>query len=157
VSTYPEINAARHDVHHTREHLSYTIDELGRRLTAPVNVVRQRLDVGQAVQRHPWIAVAAALGAGALVATTGADRRAAALAAEKARQGGTAGLRAAREAPSRGREAIVGAVGALGARLAMSLIDALREPRAPVPAPEPRDGLGFLDNPAPAHEARETF
>jgi hypothetical protein len=157
VSINPEISAARHDVHHTREQLSYTIDELEQRLTAPVRAVRERLDVGQAVQQHPWIAVAAALGAGALVATTGADRRAATVVAEKARQGGAAGVRAAREVPSRGREAIAGAVGALGAKLAMTLIEALREPRVPTPTPEPRDGLGFLDNPAPAHEARETF
>jgi hypothetical protein len=157
VSLDPEISAARRDIDQTREHLSSTIDELERRLTAPVEAVRQRLDVGQAVQKHPWIALGVALGAGAIVATTGADRRAAAVAAQKARQGGAASLRVAREAPSRGREALGGAVGALGAKLAMTLIESLREPSAPTPTPEPRAGVGFLEHAAPPHEAGETF
>jgi hypothetical protein len=157
VSLNPEINAARHDVHHARENLSNTIHELEQRITAPVNAARERLDVPGAIQQHPWIALAAALGAGAAVAASGADRRAAAVAVEKARQGGAAGVRAAREAPSRGRQALNGAIGAIGARLATTLIEALREPRVPLPEPEPRDGLGYLENQAPAHEARETF
>jgi len=157
VSLNPEINAARHDVHHARAKLSDTITELENRLTAPVKAVRERVDVGSAVQRHPWIAIAAAVGAGAAVAASGVDKRAAAVAVEKAKQGGAAGVRAAKEAPSRGRRALDGAIGAIGAKLAMTLIEALREPRVPLPAPERQEGLGYLENPAPAHEARETF
>jgi hypothetical protein len=157
MSVLPEIAEARDDVQRARDQLSDTIAELEERITAPVHAVRRRLDVGQAVADHPWAALAVAVGAGALVATTGADRRVATLAAEQARQGTAAGLRLAREAPSKTRGALSAAVDALGAKLATSLIDALREPRvAPLPA-EPHAGLGFVDNDAPAHEpaARE--
>lgn len=135
MSLQPEIAAARDDVQRARDQISDTIAELEERVTAPVQAVRQRLDVGGAVREHPWAALAVAVGAGVLVASTGADERAAGIAAEqarqaarKAREGGAAGLRLASEAPSRSRQALGGVVDALGARLAISIVEALREP-----------------------------
>ena len=137
MSLQPEIAAARDDVQRARDQISDTIAELEERVTAPVQAVRQRLDVGRLVREHPWAALAVAVGAGVLVASTGADERAAELAAEQARQAaakakeaGAAGLRLASEAPSRGRQALGGVVDALGAKLAISIVDALRETSA---------------------------
>jgi hypothetical protein len=145
----PEISAARHDVIHAREKLSDTINEIEHTLTAPVRAVTRRLDVGRLVQEHPWAALAVAMGTGALVASSGADAQAASVAAERARQGaaaglrlaregGAAGVRVAREAPTRSRGAIGAALDAVGVKLVMSVVDALREPRttdAESPAP----------------------
>ena len=155
-----EIAAARDDVQRARDRIHDTVAELEARVTAPVRTVKQRLDVGRMVQEHPWSALAVAVSAGAIVAASGADKRAAAAAVEKARQGGAAGARAARAAPAKGREALSGgrsalggALDALGARLALTVIERLRGPRvAPLPA-EPRSGLGFVEHQAPAHEA----
>jgi hypothetical protein len=145
----PEISAARHDVIHAREKVSDTIAEIEHTLTAPVRAVKHQLDVGRLVREHPWAALAVAVGTGAVVATSGADTRAASLAAERARdgaaaglrlarEGGAAGARMAREAPSRGRGVLGAAVDALGVKLVMTVVDALREPRtsaAEAPAP----------------------
>ena len=152
MTVQPEIAAARDDVQRTREQLSDTIAELEARVTAPARAVKQRLDVGQMLREHPWAALAVAVGAGAIVARSGADERAAMLAVEKAREGGAAGLRLAREAPARSRGAVGAAVDALGAKLALSLVNALREPRVAPLTPEPQDGLGFVANDVPAHE-----
>ncbi|HET9010827.1 MAG TPA: hypothetical protein VFN38_03385 [Gemmatimonadaceae bacterium] len=140
MSVQPEIAAARDDVQRARDHIADTIAELEERITAPVQAVKRRLDVGQMVREHPWAALAVAVSAGALVGGSGADQRAAAVAAEKARTGGAAALRAARQgaasareatkaAPSRSRVAVTAVVDALGAKLALSLVDALRAPR----------------------------
>jgi hypothetical protein len=148
-----EIAAARDDVQRARDRILDTVAELEERVTTPVRAARQRLDVGQMVQGHPWAALAVAVGAGAVVAASGADERAAAMAVQKARQGGAATVRAARSAPSKSRGALSGAMDALGARLALALIDRLRGPRvAPLP-PEPHTGLGFVDDPAPVYES----
>jgi ElaB/YqjD/DUF883 family membrane-anchored ribosome-binding protein len=152
VSVQPEIAAARDDVQRARDQLSDTIAELEDRITAPVRVVKKGLDVGQLVHEHPWAALAVAVGAGALVARSGADKRAATLTAEKAREGGAASLRLARETPAKTSGVLGSAVHALGAKLGMTIVDAFREPRVAPLAPEPRSGLGFVDNPAPAHE-----
>ena len=157
-----EISAARDDVQRARERIHDTVAELEARVTAPVRTVKQRLDVGQLVHDHPWSALAVAVSAGAIVAASGADTRAASVAVEKAKQGSAAGARAVRAAPSKSREALSsgrsalgGALDALGARLALTLIERLRGPRvAPLPA-EPQSGLGFVDNPAPAHEGAD--
>jgi len=137
VPLQPEIAAARDDVQRARDQISDTIAELEERVTAPVQAVKQRLDVGRLVRENPWTALAIAVGAGVLVASTGADERAAELAAEqarqaaaKAREAGAAGLRLASETPSRSRQALGGVVDALGAKLAISIVDALREPPA---------------------------
>lgn len=140
MSLQPDIAAARDDVQRARDQISDTIAELEQRVTAPVQAVKQRLDVGRVVREHPWAALAVAVGAGVVVASTGADVRAAELAAEQARQAarkardaGAAGLRVASEAPSRSRQALGGVVDALGAKLAISIVDALREPTAEAP------------------------
>lgn len=134
MSLQPEIAAARDDVQRARDQISDTIAELEDRVTAPVHAVRQRLDVGRAVREHPWAALAVAVGAGLLVSSTGADERAAEIAAEqarqaalKAREAGAAGLRLASEAPSRSRAALTGVVDVIGAKLAISIVNALRE------------------------------
>jgi hypothetical protein len=135
VSVQSESIAARHDIHHARQQIADTIGELEASLSAPVRAVKSRLDVRRLAQEHPWPALAIALGAGALVATSGADARVVTLTvekahqgAERAREGGVAGLRMARELPSMGRDAIGSVVDVLAARLAMTIIDALREP-----------------------------
>jgi hypothetical protein len=160
VSVQPQIAAARDDVRRARDQISGTIVEIEERITAPAKALTRTLDVGRAVQDHPWAALALAVGAGFAVATTGADGRAAEAAAEAARQGadrakqgGTAGLRLVREVPVRSRGAVSSAVDALGAKLVLALVDALRGPRVTPMASEPHTGLGFLNNPAPAHEA----
>jgi ElaB/YqjD/DUF883 family membrane-anchored ribosome-binding protein len=135
VSAQPDIAAARDDVQRARTQISDTISEIEARVTAPVRAVTNRLDVGRVIQEHPWAAIATAVGVGALVAATGADRRAASVAAdaarkgaEKAREGGAASMRLAQEAPSRSRLALGSVVDAIGARVAITIVNALREP-----------------------------
>ena len=157
---HTDIAAARDDVQRARDRINDTVAELEARVTAPVRSVKQRLDVSRMVQDHPWAALAVAVSAGAIVATTGVDRRAATVAVEKAKQGGAAGMRAVRAAPAKSREvvstgrgAVGGALDALGARLALTLIERLRGPRVAPLSPEPQAGLGFVDHAAPVHEA----
>ena len=135
MSAQPDIAAARDDVQRARTQISDTISEIEARVTAPVRAVTNRLDVGRVIQEHPWAAIATAVGVGALVAATGADRRAASVAAdaarkgaEKAREGGAASVRLAQEAPSRSRLALGSVVDAIGARVAITIVNALREP-----------------------------
>jgi ElaB/YqjD/DUF883 family membrane-anchored ribosome-binding protein len=135
VSAQPDIAAARDDVQRARTQISDTISEIEARVTAPVRAVTNRLDVGRVIQEHPWAALATAVGVGALVAVTGTDRRAASVAAdaarkgaEKAREGGAASVRLAQEAPSRSRLALGSVVDAIGAKLAITIVNALREP-----------------------------
>ena len=158
----PDISAARDDVQRSRDQISDTIAEIEARVTAPVRAVTQRLDVGRMIQDHPWAALTTAAALGAIVAASQADRRAASLAAdaarkgaEKAREGGAAGVRMAREAPSRSRTALTSMVDAIGARVATTIIGALRERPAGSSAPEPHSGLGFVHHDAPAHESEQ--
>lgn len=162
MSVQPDIAAARDDVQRARGQLSDTIAELEARVTAPVRAVKDRLDAGRIIREHPWAALATAVGVGAAVAVAGVDRRAASLAteaartgAEKARDGGVAGVRLAREAPSRSRQALASVVDAMGAKLAITIVDALRERPAVMVSAEPRDGLGFVHHDAPAHESEQ--
>jgi hypothetical protein len=161
VSAQPDIAAARDDVQRARNQITDTISEIEARVTAPVRAVTRRLDVGRVIQEHPWAALATAVGVGVVVATSGADGRAASLAtdaarkgAEKAKEGGVAGARLAREAPSRSRQALTSIVDAIGAKVALTVIDALREPTARS-AGEPHGGLGFVHHDAPAHESEQ--
>jgi ElaB/YqjD/DUF883 family membrane-anchored ribosome-binding protein len=158
--TSPDISAARDDVQRARAQISDTIAEIEAMVTAPVRVVKDRLDVGRAIRDHPWPALTTAVAVGALVAVTRADRRAASLAAdaartgaEKAREGAVAGARMAREAPSKSRSAMAAMVDGIGAKVAVTLIDALRRPEV---ASEPsRSALGFVHHDAPAHESEQ--
>jgi hypothetical protein len=163
MSVQPELEAARDDVQSARDHLHDTITELGDRITAPIGAVKERLDVGRMVREHPWTALGVAVGAGALVAGSGADERAAAATTRAARGGTSAALQAARRigraAPEDASAArvekpgrIAMAIDAISVKLAVTLIEALREPRVAPLEPEPQSGLGFVDNPAPAHE-----
>jgi ElaB/YqjD/DUF883 family membrane-anchored ribosome-binding protein len=160
--TPSDIAAARDDVQRTRDQISETIAEIEARVTAPVRAVKQRLDVGRAIQDHPWPALTTAMAVGALLAVTRADRRAASFAAdaarkgaEKAREGGVASVRLAREAPSKSRSALAALVDGIGAKVAVTLIDALRESRTSSRNDEPRTGLGFVHHDAPAHESEQ--
>lgn len=159
MSLEPEIAAARDDVRRARSQLSTTLNELEERITAPVQAVKQRLEVGRVVREHPWAALAVAVGTGVAIATSGADKRAATVAADtakqgaaKVKQGGIAGLALARQAPARSRGVLGGAIDSFGARVAVQVIEALRGPGVKPLPPSPSAGLGFVDNAAPAHE-----
>ena len=82
------------DIALTRERMSETIAELDSRISDRVAAVKEKLDVGQLVQEHPWAALAVAVGVGVLLAGTGADERAAraTVRAAKAAPGTTADL-----------------------------------------------------------------
>jgi hypothetical protein len=158
----PDLSAARDDVQRSRDQISGTIAEIEARVTAPVRAVRRRLDVGGMIQDHPWAALTTAVTLGVVVAASQADRRAASLAAEaarkgaeKAREGGVAGVRLAREAPSKSRSALTSMMDAIGAKVAATVIGALREPAEGRTAPEPHSGLGFVHHDAPAHESEQ--
>jgi hypothetical protein len=162
VSAQPDIAAARDDVQRARTQISDTISEIEARVTAPVRAVTNRLDVGRVIQEHPWAALATAVGVGVAVAASGTDRRAGSLAAdaarkgaEKAKEGGVAGARIAREAPSRSRQALASVFDAISAKVAVTIVDALREPGATRSAADPHAGLGFVRHDAPAHESEQ--
>jgi ElaB/YqjD/DUF883 family membrane-anchored ribosome-binding protein len=161
--TPSDIAAARDDVQRAREQISDTIAEIEARVAAPVRAVKQRLDVGRAIQDHPWAALTTAVAVGAAVGASQADRRAATLAAdaarkgaEKAREGGVAAVRLAREAPSKSRGALAALVDGVGAKIAVTLIDALRDSRTTSTTDVPRGGLGFVHHDAPVHEGEPT-
>jgi hypothetical protein len=159
MSTEPEIIAARNEVTRVRDRMTDTAAELEQRLMAPVDAVKDKLDVVQLVRSHPWPSLAVALGAGVTVAVSGADRKAASAAADATRtaakktaRAAKAGARSvksaaadaadstadtARHAPSRARGAIVGALDSLAARAALALIEKLREPAPLAVTPEP--------------------
>jgi hypothetical protein len=82
------------DIAATRERISETIAELDARITERVTVVKERLDVMQLVEDHPWPALAVAVGIGVLLAGTGADAKAAraTVRAAKAAPGATTDL-----------------------------------------------------------------
>ena len=150
-----EIESARSEVLRSRAQVADTLATLREHVTEPVHVVRRTLDVADAVQRNPWPALAIALGAGAFVAASGADTRAATAAAQGARQGveGAANLaqqavaasaEAARQAPGRTREALVIAVDAIATRLAISFIRSLGENTRRSPATEREGSADFV-------------
>jgi ElaB/YqjD/DUF883 family membrane-anchored ribosome-binding protein len=178
MSTESEIAATRHEITAIRGRMSDTAAELEAHFTdrvdavkARVSSVKDRLDVMQVVRDHPWSSLAVAVAAGVAVAASGADRTAASAAADASRtaakktveaaKSGAQSLKSAassaadssaehaRQAPSKARSAIVGALDSLAAKLAVSLIDRLREP-APLPVtPEP-EGLGYVEVTTPA-------
>lgn len=127
MSTSSEIDAARQDVRRTRARLSQTITDLEDTVGGQVAAVKQRLDVVQLVKDNPVVAIAAAMGVGAFIAASGADGRVASAAVRTSRQATAAGMQAAREAPSRSGTALRAALDSLAVKLALSLIDALRQ------------------------------
>ena len=94
------------DIALTRERMSETIAELDARISDRVTVVKERLDLVQMIEDHPWPALALALGVGVLLAGTGADTKAA--------RAGVRGVKAAPRATAdlarRGFEAAKGVV-----------------------------------------------
>jgi len=178
MSTDSEIAATRQEIATVRGRMSDTAAEIEARVTGRVDAVKEhvasvgdRLDVVQLVRDHPWPSLAVAIGAGVAIAASGADRKAARAAAEASRaaakksaeavnsgarslksaasEAAEYGTEHARQAPSRARSAIVGALDSLAAKLAVSLMDHLREP-TPLPVtPEP-EGLGFVESTTPA-------
>ena len=153
MSSHSEIIDARDEVLRTRAHISDTIAEVKGRGTSAVSSVKRRLDVIEGVRSNPWWALAAAVGAGVLVGRSDADAQAATLAKRKARELATAsaqtardgvrqGLHSARQAPSRTRSVAIGALDSLAARLALSLIERLREPQPPAPQLTSRVAVG---------------
>lgn len=174
MSTEPEITAARDELARVRDRMTDTAAELEERLTAPIDAVKEKLDPTQLVRDHPWPSLAVALGAGVAVAASGADRKAATAAsdlsrtaAKKVADAARSGARSvksatsdaaessvdsARHAPSRARSAIVGALDALAAKVAVSLIQKLREP-SPIPVtpmPGEQSGPGYVEETTPA-------
>jgi ElaB/YqjD/DUF883 family membrane-anchored ribosome-binding protein len=178
MSTESQIAATREELAAVRSRMSDTVAEIEARVTAPVaevrgrvGAVKDRLDVVQLIRDNPWPALAVALGAGVVVAASGADRKAASAAVDASRtaaqksaealksgarslksaatDAADSGAEHARQAPSRARGAIVGALDSLAAKVAVSLIERLREP-APLPVtPEPT-GLGHVGSTTPA-------
>ncbi len=152
--SHADVESARTEVLRSRAKVADTLATLRDRVTEPVAAVRRRLDVADAIQQHPWSALAVAVGAGVLVAATGAEARAASAAAEAARQGrdgaarlaqqaGHVAAEAARQAPSRTREVFVTAAEALVTRLAFSLYASLREDDTP-PRSHSEEHPGFV-------------
>lgn len=152
--SHAEVESARTEVLRSRAQVAETLATLRERVTEPVDAVRRRLDVADAIQQHPWSALAVALGAGVLVAATGAEARAASAAAEAARRGrdgaahlaqqaGHAAAEAARHAPSRTRDVFVTAAETLVTRLALSLIASLREGSTPTQT-QSKEHPGFV-------------
>jgi hypothetical protein len=87
-------NEVQRDIALTRERMSETIAELDARISDRVAVVKERLDLTQLVEDHPWTALAVALGFGVLLAGTGADAKAARATVQAAKRapGATADL-----------------------------------------------------------------
>jgi hypothetical protein len=138
MSSSPEVATAREEVARARGHIADTLAELDARVVGQVDAVKSRLDVVELVRRHPWSSLGIALGAGVAVAVSQADAKAASLAATKAKhaakQASATTLEIARRTPSRTSDAaraarggVASYVDGLAARLATSLIDALRE------------------------------
>jgi hypothetical protein len=71
----------RYDIALTRQEMTVTLEELGQELAERKAALKartvDRLDVAAFAREHPMVALAVALGAGALLAGTGADEKAA--------------------------------------------------------------------------------
>ena len=126
----PAIESARDDVRRSRAELSETLNELSARVSEPVDTVKRKVNVVAAVRENPWAALAVAIGAGAFVASSGADVRAASAAASAAESLAEKAADTARQAPSRARTALVDTADAIAVRCALAIIGSLRESSA---------------------------
>lgn len=164
MSTHSEIEAAREQLAAVRDRMSSTAAEIDALVTERVDAVKERVNVAQVVRDHPWSSLAAAMTAGVAIAASGADRKAASATVTASRNAARTGAETvksvsrraasataetARTAPSRTREAIVGALDSLAAKMALSLIEKLREPQ-PLPVTPEASGLGYSHNATPA-------
>lgn len=132
--TSTDIDAARDDIQRARARLSDTISQLSDRVTSPIATAKEKLNLVQLARDNPWSALAVAIGAGVLVATTGADKRVASAAVEaghagveSARKAAESAAVAARNAPSKSRHVLGDAADALAAKCAISLIASFRD------------------------------
>ena len=132
--TSPDIEAARDDILRARAQLADTISQLSDRMTSPIAAAKEKLNLLELARNNPWSALAVAVGAGVLVATTGADRRAASAAVEagqagveSARRAAETAANAARIAPSKSREILGDAADAFAAKCLISLIASFRD------------------------------
>lgn len=163
MSTHSEIDATREQLAAVRDRMSDTAAQIEAMVTDRVDAVKSRVDVVQVIRDHPWPSLAVALGAGVAIAASGADRKAAVAAVTASREAAKAGAETvksasrraasataetARTAPSRTRGAIIGALDSLAAKMAISLIEKLREPAPLRATPEP-SGLGYSDTATP--------
>ncbi|HET9683415.1 MAG TPA: hypothetical protein VFP15_04885 [Gemmatimonadaceae bacterium] len=164
MSTHSEIEATREQLAAVRDRMSSTAAEIDALVTERVDAVKERVNVVQVIRDHPWSSLAVALSAGVAIAASGADRKAASATVTASRNAAQAGaetvksasrraasatVETARTAPSRTRGAIVGALDSLAAKMAVSLIEKLREPE-PLPVTPEASGLGYSDNATPA-------
>jgi hypothetical protein len=163
MSTQSEIAATREQLAAVRGRMSDTAADIEALVADRVDAVKDRVNVVQVIRAHPWASLGVALGAGVAIAASGADRMAATATAEASRsaarslksgskRAAAATGSTARSAPSRTKGAIVGALDSLAARMAVSLIEKLREPEPLPVSPEP-GGLGYVDHIAPETEA----
>ena len=132
--TSPDIESARDDIARSRAQLADTISELTDRVTSPINAAKERLNVMELVRNNPWPALAVAMGAGAFVAASESDVRAATAVVDAGKAGlegashlAQSAVDTARTAPSKSREALGAATDAIAAKLVMSFIGKLRD------------------------------
>lgn len=89
----------------TRGRMAATVAELDEAVSARVAAAKESIDLRRVVVEHPWPSLFLALGAGILLARSGADERAAHAAAEAARRAPSATKRSAKRAAKAAREA----------------------------------------------------
>lgn len=103
------MGSSRAEIHNeialTRQRMSETLGELESRIEGKVDRVKARLDVAAVVRDYPWAALGVALVAGAAIAASGADEKAA-----------EAVVDAAREVPDAAKRATTSAVSAVKER-----------------------------------------
>ena len=89
----------------TRGRMAATVAELDEAVAARVDAAKERVDVRRLIVDHPWPSLLFALGAGILLARSGADERAARAAADAARRAPSATKRRAKRAAAAARDA----------------------------------------------------
>ncbi|HEX6060191.1 MAG TPA: hypothetical protein VFZ11_14370 [Gemmatimonadaceae bacterium] len=92
----------------TRGRMAATVAELDEKVSARIAAAKETVDIGRLVAEHPWPALVLALGAGFVLARSGADSRAAHAAADAAREAPAAAKRGARKAARAVRERFAG-------------------------------------------------
>lgn len=88
MSTDDEMLEVRSEIAESRARVADTLAELEARVTGKAEAVKRKLNPLETAREYPWLALAAAVGAGVALSASGTDRRAA-----------RAGVRAGRRAP----------------------------------------------------------
>ena len=86
----------RREIGATRDQMAATAAEIELRIHGKVDAVKQKLDVADHVRAYPWPSLAIALIAGAAVAASGSDRKAAAATTRAAKRAPRATVNAAK-------------------------------------------------------------